>query len=65
MIVDCVAIVTLLNEHSWREENCVITALRNVCVLILGDKISDSSVYVLQPGIQSTSNLEDSPACDG
>jgi hypothetical protein len=36
-------LVTLLNEHSWRKENDVITAKKNVYVVVLGDKISDSS----------------------
>jgi hypothetical protein len=42
MAVDCVASSDTANEHSWRKENGVVTARKNVCVMVLGDKINDS-----------------------
>jgi hypothetical protein len=41
----------LLNDYSWRKKNVVPTAKSIVCIVVLGDKINDSSSKILPPGI--------------
>jgi hypothetical protein len=51
-------IVALLNEYICRKEKGVTAAKSNVCVVVLGDKISDSNAKRSPSDIWRTSTWE-------
>jgi hypothetical protein len=44
----------LLSEHSWRKGSGITTAKTDVCVMVLGDRISDPGSKLLPFGMLRT-----------
>jgi hypothetical protein len=54
MVTEYALIVILLNEHKCRKENSVTAAKSNLCIAVLGDKLSYSYAKTLPPETQMT-----------